>query len=111
MRELDEKIAAWRDQLTAELPGQPETVRDYELSYRAPDTKEWVNLGTFTGNYQRLRRQNFAPFKAAALRLKITATNGARITNSGGPGSTAATTPKSLTARAPPTATPFAERR
>jgi hypothetical protein len=58
---------------------QPETVRDYELLYQAPGAKEWTSLGKFTGNYQRLRRHEFAPFTAAALRLNITATNGSKI--------------------------------
>ena len=57
---------------------QPETVRDYELLYSAPESKEWVSLGQYTGNHQRLRRHQYAPFTAAALRLKITATNGAK---------------------------------
>jgi hypothetical protein len=58
---------------------QPETVRDYELLYRAPEKNEWTSLGKFTGNYQRLRRHEFAPFQAGALRLKIYATHGEAI--------------------------------
>jgi hypothetical protein len=58
---------------------QPETVRDYELLYLAPGSKEWVSLGQFKGNYQRLRRHDFKPFTAASLRLKITATNGSKV--------------------------------
>jgi hypothetical protein len=55
---------------------QPETVRDYELLYLAPGQDTWTSLGKFTGNYQRLRRHEFAPFRATALRLRITATQG-----------------------------------
>lgn len=55
---------------------QPETVRDYELLYRAPGKDDWTNLGKFTGNYQRLRRHEFAAFQAVGLRLRITATHG-----------------------------------
>jgi hypothetical protein len=55
---------------------QPETVRDYELLYRPPDQSIWITLGTFTGNYQRLRRHRFDPFIASALRLHVLATNG-----------------------------------
>jgi hypothetical protein len=55
---------------------QPETVRDYELLYRAPGGEEFKSLAKVTGNYQRLRRHDFAPFEADALRLVITATNG-----------------------------------
>jgi hypothetical protein len=58
---------------------QPETVRDYELLYTAPESKDWVSLGQFQGNYQRLRRHDFKPFTTAALRLKITATNGNKV--------------------------------
>jgi hypothetical protein len=58
---------------------QPETVRDYELLYSAPGSKEWVSLGQFKGNHQRLRRHDFKPISAAALRLKITATNGSKV--------------------------------
>jgi len=58
---------------------QPETVRDYELLYRAPDKEDWTSFGKFTGNYQRLRRHEFAPFQAVALRLKIIATQGEAI--------------------------------
>jgi hypothetical protein len=57
---------------------QPETVRDYELLYSGPESKEWISLGRFKGNYQRLRRHDFKPFIASALRFKITATNGSK---------------------------------
>jgi hypothetical protein len=55
---------------------QPETVRDYELLYRPAEGQEWKSLGKITGNYQRLRRHEFAPFTAEALRLEVTASNG-----------------------------------
>ncbi len=55
---------------------QPETVRDYELLYRPAEGQEWKSLGKITGNYQRLRRHEFAPFTAQALRLEVTASNG-----------------------------------
>ena len=58
---------------------QPETVRDYELLYQAPGAKEWVSLGKFPGNYQRLRRHEFEPFTASTMRLNITATNGSKL--------------------------------
>jgi hypothetical protein len=58
---------------------QPETVRDYELLYRAPEAKEWTSLGRIAGNYQRLRRHEFPSFRALALRLNITATNGGKL--------------------------------
>jgi hypothetical protein len=55
---------------------QPETVRDYTVSYRASATSAWVDLATVAGNYQRLRRHQFAPVQAQAVRIHITATNG-----------------------------------
>jgi hypothetical protein len=58
---------------------QPETIRDYELLYSPPDSKEWIRLGQFKGNHQRLRRHDFKPFTAAALRLKVTGTNGSKL--------------------------------
>jgi hypothetical protein len=58
---------------------QPETVRDYELLFRAGAAKDWTSLGKFKGNYQRLCRHEFPKFAATALRLKITATNGSKI--------------------------------
>jgi hypothetical protein len=58
---------------------QPETVRDYELLYRASGETDWKSLGVFTGNYQRLVRHEFPAFSAGALRLKITATNGSKV--------------------------------
>lgn len=56
---------------------QPETLRDYELLYRKPGARKWTSLGKYEGNYQRLRRHEFKPFEAEALRLAGTATNGA----------------------------------
>ena len=57
---------------------QPETVRDYELLFRAPGKSEWQSLGRFFGNHQRLVRHVFATFTAEALRLRVTATNGSQ---------------------------------
>lgn len=57
---------------------QPETVRDYELFFRPSGGKDWKSLGKFEGNYQRLRRHEFAPFTADALRLQVSATNGSK---------------------------------
>jgi hypothetical protein len=51
-------------------------VRDYTVSYRASATSAWVDLATVTGNYQRLRRHQFAPVQAQAVRLHVTATHG-----------------------------------
>jgi len=55
---------------------QPETVRDYELSWTdAAGTRH--ALTTVKGNHQRINRHTFAPVEAKSLRLRITATNGA----------------------------------
>ncbi|HNT87907.1 MAG TPA: FAD-dependent oxidoreductase, partial [Candidatus Hydrogenedentes bacterium] len=56
---------------------QPETVKDYELLYRADVAGPWETLVTVRDNYQRLRRHTFRPVEAHALRLHVTATNGA----------------------------------
>ena len=55
---------------------QPETVRDYELSYTDAAGKRQT-LAKVTGNHQRLNRHEFSPVEAKSLRLHITATNGA----------------------------------
>jgi FAD dependent oxidoreductase len=55
---------------------QPETVRDYTVSYRtAPDAPDIV-LATVKGNHQRVNRLEFEPVKARALRIAVHATNG-----------------------------------
>ena len=55
---------------------QPETVRDYMVSIRAPGSDEWHEVARVEGNYQRLRRHTFAPTEASAVRVRVTATNG-----------------------------------
>jgi hypothetical protein len=57
---------------------QPETVKDYDLLYRAPGTEQWETLARVTGNYLRLRRHTFAPVKLTALRLVMTASHGGK---------------------------------
>ncbi|HWB00287.1 MAG TPA: FAD-dependent oxidoreductase, partial [Pirellulales bacterium] len=58
---------------------QPETVRDYRLVYRETKDGPWKDLLSVAGNYQRLARHSFAPLKAQAVRLMITATNGDKL--------------------------------
>lgn len=55
---------------------QPETVRDYELWWTDAAGRSRT-LATVRGNYQRLNRHTFAPVEAKAIRLRVTATNGA----------------------------------
>lgn len=55
---------------------QPETVRDYRLSYRAPGASEWKELKQVQGNHQRLNRHKFTAIEASAVRLQVEATNG-----------------------------------
>ncbi len=55
---------------------QPETARDYELSYSDPAGNRQV-LVKVGGNHQRLNRHKFEPVKAKSIRITITATNGA----------------------------------
>jgi hypothetical protein len=54
---------------------QPETVRDYELQYRAGN--EWKTLRRIEKNHQRLNRVKFDPVDTAAVRIRVLATNGA----------------------------------
>ena len=54
---------------------QPETVRDYTVSIRTPDG-EAVEVARVEGNHQRLRRHDFDPVVAVAVRIHVTATNG-----------------------------------
>jgi hypothetical protein len=55
---------------------QPETVRDYEVTYVPSRGQAPVSLLKVTGNYQRLNRRQFTSTLIQALRLHITATNG-----------------------------------
>lgn len=54
---------------------QPETVRDYRILVRTPEGKE-VEVANVEGNHQRLRRHQFEPIEAQAVRIAISATNG-----------------------------------
>lgn len=54
---------------------QPETVRDYTVSVRTADG-EFEHVAEVKGNHQRLRRHDFEPVKALAVRIQIDATNG-----------------------------------
>lgn len=55
---------------------QPETVRDYELLCTDAAGRQ-QSLVKVTGNHQRVNRHPLAPIEMKALRLRITATNGA----------------------------------
>lgn len=55
---------------------QPETVKDYTLLYRGAASKEPVELVRIQGNHQRLRRHEFKPVQARALRIEVQASNG-----------------------------------
>lgn len=55
---------------------QPETVRDYELSWQDAEGSR-RSLARITKNHQRVNRHTFAPVEAKALRLHVTASNGA----------------------------------
>lgn len=54
---------------------QPETVRDYSLTYTDAAGKEQTLLKV-EGNYQRLRRHSIDPIEAKSLRIQVHATNG-----------------------------------
>jgi hypothetical protein len=58
---------------------QPETVRDYEIQYRDSADGKWEPLVEVKDNHQRLVRHDFAPVRAQAIRLIVTATNGEKL--------------------------------
>ncbi|MEN6608988.1 MAG: FAD-dependent oxidoreductase, partial [Bryobacteraceae bacterium] len=55
---------------------QPETVRDYTISYRRAETRDSNELVSAKGNYRRLVRHQFTPVEAQSIRIHVTATNG-----------------------------------
>jgi FAD-dependent oxidoreductase family protein len=58
---------------------QPETVRDYALSYRSDKSGPWKPLAEIKNNHQRLVRHTFEPVKAQAIRIHVTATQGDKL--------------------------------
>ena len=54
---------------------QPETVRDYKLSYRSADGAEPKQIAAVQANHQRLRRHKFESVKAKAVRVHVTSAN------------------------------------
>lgn len=77
-RELTLSASAGVSRRVVRAP-QPETVRDYTLSYRSTASGEWKELVRTEGNHQRLVRHAFPAVQAQALRLHITATQGEAI--------------------------------
>jgi hypothetical protein len=55
---------------------QPETVRDYRITYTDANGNRNLPLIEVKGNYQRLNRHNFKPIDAQAIRIHVTTTNG-----------------------------------
>jgi hypothetical protein len=55
---------------------QPETVRDYTISYRKAGQETQTDLLKVEGNHQRLNRHRFEPIEAQAIRIHVRATNG-----------------------------------
>jgi len=55
---------------------QPETVRDYAISYRRAETGDSAELVSAKGNYRRLVRHQFTQVEAQSIRIHVTATNG-----------------------------------
>jgi hypothetical protein len=56
---------------------QPETVRDYAVLVRKAGSAEWTEVAKVSNNFQRLRRHSFEAVNAAAIRISVSATNGA----------------------------------
>ncbi len=55
---------------------QPETVRDYAISYRTAEQGALTDLIEVKGNHQRQNRLHFAPVEAQAIRIHVRSTNG-----------------------------------
>ena len=55
---------------------QPETIRDYSISVKNGGG-EWRKVAEVSGNHQRLRKHRFNAVSATAVKLDVTATNGA----------------------------------
>jgi hypothetical protein len=55
---------------------QPETVRDYAISYRKAEQGPLIDLLTVEGNHRRLNRHRFPAIEAQAIRVHVRATNG-----------------------------------
>jgi len=55
---------------------QPETVRDYTVVFRRHGSEEWTELAAVKGNHQRVNRHAVQAHSAAALRIRVSATNG-----------------------------------
>jgi hypothetical protein len=58
---------------------QPETVRDYTISYRKVGGGPLVELVKIDGNHQRLNRHRFAAIGAQAVRIHVRTTNGDKL--------------------------------
>ncbi|MBI1354217.1 MAG: FAD-dependent oxidoreductase [Acidobacteria bacterium] len=54
---------------------QPETAKDYTVSYKTAPDAELIELERVTGNHQRLRRHRFEPVQARAIRIHVQAAN------------------------------------
>ncbi len=55
---------------------QPETVRDYRISYRKSGGHQAQEIASIKGNYERLRRHRVDIVEAQSVRIHINATNG-----------------------------------
>lgn len=55
---------------------QPETVRDYTISYGSERIAGLQPLVQVAGNHQRLNRHHLAPIEARTIRIHVSATNG-----------------------------------
>jgi hypothetical protein len=58
---------------------QPETVRDYSISYRQQPGGTLTEIAKVEGNFQRLNRHSVEPISARSLRLHVHATNGDKL--------------------------------
>jgi hypothetical protein len=73
-RELTLSASNWVQDNMIRGP-QPETARDYTVSYKKTLDAAPVVIDSVEGNYQRLRRHSFEPVVAQAVRIHIQAAN------------------------------------
>lgn len=58
---------------------QPETIKDYRITYMKPGKGEPVELLKVQGNHQRMNRHSFETIEVKSIRVHITATNGSDL--------------------------------
>lgn len=66
---LTEQFSARKNQVDGV---QPESVKDYAIRVQAAPGAEWTTVAGANDNFQRLRRHDFEPVQASAVRVHVT---------------------------------------